>query len=558
MLVSLHIENIAVIEKADVTFDGGFTVLTGETGAGKSMVIDAINAVLGERVSRDIVRTGTPAALVTAEFRDLSPAVREKLASLGYEPEEDGSLLIWRQIGADGRGSCRVGGRPATVSLLRELGRMLVNIHGQHENQTLLSPERHLDYLDRMGGLLPRREQYAALYREYCTIYRELKALKTDDEQKERRVELLSYQIKEIDDAALTAGEETGLEEKRQLFRHSEKITDALDAADQLLSGDEDTDGGLTLVSRAVRELTGAAKFSDSLRTQADKLENLLYELEASADSIRQTAEEMAFNEQERDAVEQRLELIRRLNGKYGGDTAAVLRYAEKARQELSEIETADQRREQLEAQLEKAGKAAVEAAAELTEARQRAGRIFTDKVAKELAYLDMPGVRLEVTVEPVSLTATGGDKIEFCISANPGEPARSIARIASGGELSRIMLAMKSVMADADEIDTLIFDEIDTGISGRAARKVGAKLYEIARNTAGKRQVLCVTHLAQIAARADGHLLIRKAVRNGRTYTDVVPLDRSGREQELARIIGGVVTEATVKAACELLDQPE
>ena len=556
MLVSLHIENIAVIEKADVMFNGGFTVLTGETGAGKSMVIDAINAVLGERVSREIVRSGTASALVTAEFRDLSAAVTEALASLGYEPEEDGTLLISRQIGADGRGSCRVGGRPATVSVLREVGRMLVNIHGQHENQALLVPERHLEYLDRMGGLLPKREAYAARYREYCALYRELRSLNTDEEEKTRRIELLSYQINEIEEAALTAGEEVALEEKRRLFRHSEKITGALEAAQQFLDGDEDTDGGISLISRAVKEIASAAKFSDALQEQAGTLETLLFELEAAGDVLRNTYDALSFNEQERDAVEQRAELIRRLTSKYGGDTAAVLAYAEKARQEREQIELADQRREQLETLLEQAGKAAMDAAAELTEARREAGRIFTEKVAAELAYLDMPGVRLEVAREPVSLTATGGDKIEFCIAANPGEPARSIARIASGGELSRIMLAMKSVMADADEIDTLIFDEIDAGISGRAARKVGAKLHQIAGGRGGNRQILCVTHLAQIAACADQHLLIQKAVKEGRTYTDVLPLAQSGREEELARIIGGVVTETNLLAAKELLEQ--
>ena len=559
MLTQLSIENIAVIERADVTFDRGFNVLTGETGAGKSMVIDAINAVLGERIGRDIVRTGTPAAAVSAVFDRLPASVGDKLAELGYPLEEDGTLLMRRQIGADGRGSCHINGRVATVSLLREIGRMLVNIHGQHENQTLLSPDKHLDYLDRMGELIPQREQYAKLYRRYCAVYKELRSLNTDEEQKQRRLELLRYQLQEIEDAALTAGEEAALEEKRQLFRHAEKIADGLRATQQLLRGEDDTDGGLTLVSRAVRELGVCGRVSDAVLQLSQKLENVLFELEACADAVDTTAEELAFNEEERDRVEQRSELIRKLTSKYGADTAAVLAFAEQARAELSTIENEDERRAQLEQELEQAGKEVVAAAETLTKLRKAAGEVFARQVADELRSLDMPGVTLAVSVEPVSLTATGGDKVEFRISANPGEEPKSIAKIASGGELSRIMLAMKSVMADADEIDTLIFDEIDTGISGHAAQQVGRKLWETARSTEKRqRQVLCVTHLAQIAAKGDRHLLIQKAVRDGRTFTEVLPLDRAQREQELARIIGGRVSDANLTAAKEMLDWTE
>lgn len=559
MLTQLYIENIAVIERADVSFDRGFNVLTGETGAGKSMVIDAINAVLGERIGRDIVRSGTPAAVVSAVFDRLPKTVTDKLDELGYPPEEDGTLLIRRQIGADGRGSCHINGRVATVSLLREIGRLLVNIHGQHENQSLLSPDKHLEYLDRMGELGQQREQYVALYRKYCAVYKELRSLDTDEEQKQRRLELLQYQLKEIEDAALVAGEETALEEKRRLFRHSEKITEGLRAAQQLLRGEDDTDGGLTLVSRAVRELGAGGRVSDEVLQLSQRLETALFELEACADAVDDTAEELAFNEEERDRVEQRSELIRKLTSKYGADTAAVLAYAEKARAEFNTIENADERRMELETELDRLGKEVVAAAETLTALRKAAGEVFARQVAEELRSLDMPGVKLAVAIEPISLNATGGDKVEFRISANPGEEPKSIAKIASGGELSRIMLAMKSVMADADEIDTLIFDEIDAGISGHAAQQVGLKLWETARSTEKRqRQVLCVTHLAQIAAKGDRHLLIRKAVRDGRTFTEVTPLDRDAREQELARIIGGRVSEANLVAAGEMLDWTE
>lgn len=550
MLVSLHIENIAVIERADIVFDSGLNVLTGETGAGKSIVIDAINAVLGERVSRDLVRSGSTQANVSALFSGLSATAAAKLAELGFETDEDGTLLIQRSISAEGKGTCRINGRPSTVSMLRELGRLLVNIHGQHENQALLAPESHVEYLDRLGGLLPLREEYGKAYRRYCDIRHQLKSADMDEEVKARRLDLLRFQVEEIEGAALRPGEEEELLAQRTVYRNAERIAAALQQAKAALSGDEETAGGLAAVSGASDALQDAARFMEEIQPLAARLESLVYDLEECTGDIREAAGRLEFDEAEAERTEDRLELLRRITTKYGGSEEAALAYLGKAQQELETIEMSDELVRRLQEELEQARVDTIEAGRKLTAARQKAAALFSENVGRELAFLDMPGVRLEVSMEPVPLTAMGGDKVEFRIAANPGEPAKSIARVASGGELSRIMLALKSVLADADDIDTLIYDEVDAGISGRAALKVGSKL----RQTAAHRQILCVTHLAQIAAQAHHHLLIAKSVRDGRTYTDVTPLDREGRERELARIIGGEVTEAALVTAREML----
>lgn len=550
MLVSLHIENIAVIERADIAFDSGLNVLTGETGAGKSIVIDAINAVLGERISRDLIRSGSTQANVSALFSSLSATASAKLAELGFETDEDGTLLIQRSISAEGKGTCRINGRPATVSMLRELGRLLVNIHGQHENQALLAPESHVKYLDRLGGLLALREEYGKAYRRYCDIRHQLKSADMDEEAKARRLDLLRFQIEEIEGASLRPGEEEELLAQRTVYRNAERISAALQQARTALSGDDETAGGLAAVSGASDSLREAARFMEDIQPLAARLESLVYDLEECAGDIRDATGRLEFDEAQAERTEDRLEQIRRITTKYGGSEEAALAYLDKARQELETIEMSDELVRRLQGELEQARVDTIEAGQKLTAARQKAAALFSENVGRELAFLDMPGVRLEVSMEPVPLTAMGGDKVEFRIAANPGEPAKSIARIASGGELSRIMLALKSVLADADDIDTLIYDEVDAGISGRAALKVGIKL----RQTAAHRQILCVTHLAQIAAQADHHLLIAKSVRNGRTYTDVTPLDEEGRERELARIIGGEVTQAARITAREML----
>ena len=556
MLRSLYIENIAVIERAQLELCPGLNVLTGETGAGKSMVIDALGAVLGERVSRELVRTGCGQATVSAVFTGLSDGVRQALSSLGYEPDEDGSLLLQRQLGADGKGSCRIGGRPATVSVLREIGRLLVNVHGQHENQALLAPDTHIGYLDRLGELMPLREAYAAHYHRYCDIRRQLRRLDLDEEEKARRLELLRYQVEELESAALREGEEEALTSRRALFRNSEKLLSLLRRADAALEGDDEQDGARTLLAEAGESLAAASELMETVAPLCERVQTVTYELEECRDALREATDSLLFDESERDEVESRLALIRKLTLKYGGSVESALRTLEQARRELSTIESAQEEIRVLSGQLETVGEEMVAAAAALTAARRAAAESFAARVQEELSFLDMPRVTFTVSIEPTALTVSGGDRVEFLLSANPGEPAKPLSKIASGGELSRIMLAIKTVMADVDDIDTLVFDEIDTGISGRAANKVGIKLRQAASSARRSRQILCVTHLAQIAAQAHHHLLIEKTVRDGRTYTDVRPLDRAGRERELARIVSGEVTQSSLQAAREMLDK--
>ena len=552
MLQLLHIENIAIIECADIAFRPGFNALTGETGAGKSIVIDSINAVLGERIRRDLVRTGSAQAHVSALFTGISEEAAARLGEMGFEPDEDGTWLIQRSISSEGKGSCRINGRPATVAMLRTVGRMLVNIHGQHENQALLAPEKHVEYLDRLGGLLPVRAVYETAYRRYCDIRHRLKKVDMDETLKERRLDLLRFQLEEIEGAALRPGEEETLLSQRTLYRNAERVASSLQTARAALSGDEETGGAIAALSGAASSLADAGRFMQELQPVSQRVEGLLYELEECAEDLRSYADQLDFDAEDLERTESRLEIIRRLTTKYGGSEEAALEFLEQARQELETIEMSDELAARLRAELETAREDLIAAAEKLTTARRDAAALFTRRVGEELAFLDMPGVTLEVSMESAPLTAVGGDRVEFLIAANPGEPAKPISRIASGGELSRIMLAMKSVLAEVDDIDTLVFDEVDTGISGRAALKVGIKL----RQTAKNRQILCVTHLAQIAAQAHHHLLIAKQVRDGRTYTQVAPLDEEGRELELARIIGGEVSEAARVAAREMLSQ--
>ena len=554
MLSTLYIENLAIIEKAELAFDAGFNVLTGETGAGKSIIIDALGAVLGERTSRDLVRTGSAEALVSATFTELSESVTEELREQGFEPDEDGSLLITRRIAADGKTACRIGGRPATVAVLREIGRRLVNIHGQHENQTLLSVDRHRGYLDALGQLQPVWEAYAETYHRYCAIRRELKKLDMDEDAKERRMELLRFQINELEAADIKVGEEEALKKRRDIFRSSEKITAALRRAESAYNGDDDRDGVSVLLSAVTESLQTAAGLLEDLQPLAERVQTLTYELDACGDELRDAAENLTFDEAERDAVEDRLAYLRRILTKYGGTEEAALDMLAACREELDGIVTSDARIIELNAELAKAQDVMVAAANRLTESRRTAADRFAARVQEELTFLDMPRVTLAVSIEPTALTVNGADKVEFLISSNPGEPPRSIAKIASGGELSRIMLAIKSVMADVDDIDTLIFDEIDTGISGHAAQRVGLKLRATATSGVRSRQILCVTHLAQIASQGHHHLLISKEVVNERTFTRVSGLDEVGRERELARIVSGSVTEASLNAAREML----
>lgn len=546
MLESLHIENIAVIERADVDFHDALNVLTGETGAGKSILIDAINAVLGERVRRDLVRTGCDEACVYATFSAVSNRVKVYLTTAGY-PMEDDTLLIGRTIRADGRSTCRINGRPATVGVLRDVGRMLVNIHGQHENQSLLDPSLHLHYLEKLGDFADVRAAYTAAYTQYCDISRALKRIKTAQEEAREREDILRFRVGELEAAALVAGEEKELETKRDFYRHSAKIAGLLRKTDGLLSGEDG--GAVSAVTEAADALRHAAALVDSLSPLSERLQSVMYDLEALGTEIGHFAADMHFDEADRETVENRLDLLHRLSKKYGTDAAGMLEILEQDTAALQSIETADERTAALQAELEVAREQTLSAAEKLTAARKATAKEFEQRVSAELAFLDMPFVQLKVSISPVPLTAVGGDKVEFLLSVNPGEPAKPLANIASGGELSRMMLAIKAVMARADDIDTLIFDEIDTGISGHAAVKVGIKL----RETAAFRQILCVTHLAQIAARAHHHLLIRKDVVDNRTCTAVLPLSGDESERELARIIGGAVTDANLQAAKEM-----
>ncbi len=556
MLECLYIENIAVIERADIRFHTGFNVLTGETGAGKSIVIDAINAVLGERTRRDLVRTGSETARVTALFSALSPWAEEQLAAVGFPPDEDGNVLITRTIAAEGKSSCTVNGRPATAALLKEIGKALIDLHGQHENQLLFSADQHLAYLDRFGDLSAVREAYADTYRAWSRVRRELSNADMNEQEKARRLDILRYQIDEIEQAALKAGEEDELQARRTLYRNAEKVAGQMAKAKALLFGDEESDGAVSLAQQAAAAADGAARYLEQAVTPAARLQEALYELQDAAEELEAAADLLEFDPRERDEAEERWELIRRLTAKYGATTEEVLGYLETARAELQAIELSDETTRRLTEQERALYASMEEAAATLTAQREIAARRFAEAVKEQLTFLDMPQVSLVIERQAAEYTATGADRMEFLLSANVGEPPKPITRIASGGELSRIMLAIKSVLADADEIDTLIFDEIDTGISGRAAQKVGDRLRKTADSTVARRhrQVLCVTHLAQIAAQAEHHYLIEKSVRDGRTYTEVTPLSREQREQELARIIGGTVTETNLQAAREML----
>ena len=557
MLDCLYIENIAVIERAEIRFHTGFSVLTGETGAGKSIIIDAINAVLGERTSRELVRTGSDTARVTALFTDLSETAAAQLTQLGFAPDEDGNVLIARTIAAEGKSTCAVNGRPATAALLREIGRVLIDLHGQHENQRLLSADQHFAYLDRFGELDASREAYTAVYREWCRVRRELSGADLDELEKVRRLDLLRYQIVEIEAAQITAGEEEELGARRALYRNAEKVAGQMHKTEALLFGDEDSDGAVSLAQQAVSSAVTAARYLEQAEAPSQRLQAALYELQDAAEELRAVSELLDFDPRERDEAEERWEVLRRLTSKYGATTEEVLAFLERAKTELQQIEFSDERIARLQAEEQRLHRQLEQAAETLSDQRQETARRFAAAVGEQLAFLDMPNVSLVIDRRAAEYSATGADHIEFLMSANVGEPPKPITRIASGGELSRIMLAIKSVLADADEIDTLIFDEIDTGISGRAAQKVGNRLRRTADSVLADRhrQVLCVTHLAQIAAQAQHHYLIEKSVRDGRTFTDVTPLSTEQREQELARIIGGTVTAANLQAAREMLE---
>ena len=554
MLELLHIENIAVIEQADIAFRSGFNALTGETGAGQSIVIDAMGAVLGGRTSRDLIRTGADKAFVSAAFS----GIREDLPGLlanGVKPDEDGNLLLQRELNTEGKNLCRANGRPVTVAQLREIGRELLNIHGQHDGQQLLDEEQHGAYLDRFGRLEPQRESYAACYHAMSDLRSQIRQLQMDEAEKARRVDTLKFQIDELERAKLKPGEEEELVRRRDILRHGEKFLSAVDGADFFLSGDDEQVGAVTLLRQAEESLSGVKRLDDSLEELVKRLENARCEVYDLAELIRDKREEFDFSPAELDELESRSDLLYRLKKKYGATVEDMLEYLDRCRRELDAIETADDTIAHLEGQLREAEKKTKAAGAALTKARTEAARRLEEHILRELRDLDMGRVRFSIELTEKEPAADGCDSVRFLLSANAGEDLRPLARIASGGELARIMLALKNVLAEQDQVGTLVFDEVDTGVSGRAAQRIAEKMAQVSR----RKQVLCVTHLPQLAAMADTHFSVEKGERNGRTYTRVLCLDRKQRAQELARLTGGAhVTEALLRSAEELLDEAE
>ena len=547
MLNLLHIENIAVIECADISFDRGFNVLTGETGAGKSIVIDAISAILGERAYRDMIRTGTSKATVHAVFTEVPRLPWFADNGVEYDTE----TVIQREIHLDGKNVCRVNGTLVSVSILRKLGLQLINIHGQHDSASLFDEENHLRYLDAFADIGELLDLYSEKYHKYCELHREIQRMTMDESEKLRRMENLRYQIDEIEKANLQIGEDDELESRRKILQNEEKLSDGISAAVDCLYGSDDTDGAASLLAEAERELARLSKYTDAYSEIQAKVADLMYQVQDVAEEVHDLRDDLTYSSDELEQIESRLDIIHRLRRKYGATCEDILGYLEQAKQELDEIEFADDHLERLRLKLSKSEKEAMECAVEVRKCRQIAAKKLAERILAELAQLDMPKVQFECEFTECDLGINGIDAVAFYMSANAGESLKPMSKVASGGELARIMLAMKNVLAEKDDISTLIFDEVDTGVSGRAAQRVAEKLRSVAVN----KQVLCVTHLPQLAALAQTHLLIAKEERNGRTYTTVTPLDLEGRKRELARIIGGVnITEITLKSAEEML----
>ncbi len=553
MLLSLKIENIAIIENADIEFDAGLNVLTGETGAGKSIIIDSINAVLGERTSRELIRTGAQAAKVSAMYSDAGLRVNAKLVEFDIEPQADGSLLLQRSISLDGRNVCRINGSPATVSMLKSIGGELINIHGQHDNQALLSPEGHYIFIDAIAENGELFYQYKNAYALLRSLEKELKNITIDEAEKSRRLDLLNYQISELEAAGLRVGEQNELNTRKNLYQNAEKVISRLREAYEALNGSEDLSGAKQQLEFSAGCLDSAASYYSELEKAAEFIRSMSYDIEDYVELIRGTLDMLDYNPKELELIEERLDTIYRLSRKYGATEEDMLIYLENAVSEREKINLSDERSAELKKEIRAAETNMEQLASALSESRRKAGSLFAKSVKAELDFLDMPGVVFVVDRQQADYTATGADRIEFLISANAGEAPKPIAKIASGGELSRIMLAIKNVLSAKDDVNTLIFDEVDAGVSGRAAQKVAMKLRQVSKG----RQVICVTHLAQIAAQADSHLLISKSVHNGKTYTQVDKLNQDGRKNELARIIGGLkVTELQLQSAEEMLKE--
>lgn len=553
MLSNLQIENIAVIKSASIDFENGFNVMTGETGAGKSIVIDSLNAILGERTSRELIRSGADSASVCAEFQNVGDNVKNELEKLGIE--KDDTLIVSRKLTPDGKNVCRINGMPATVSMLKALGVQLVNIHGQLDNQSLLSPETHCSFIDKLAGSGRELNEFKELYSLYIKKENELKSINTDVNEKNRRLDILNYQIEEIQKADIRPGEKDELTEKLGFLRNAEKVLDLLHAAYAALNGDGEMPGAADVAADAASKLLSAADYSSDFAETANGVNDAAMNLSAYTEELRDKIYSLDYDPNETERAEERLDVIYRLSQKYGDSEEDILAYLENAEKERDALSFSDERAEQLRAETEKAYNEALAAAKKLSEIRIEAGKKFSADVERELAFLDMPSVKFIVNDSVGELYENGIDNIEFLLSANAGEEPKPLSKIASGGELSRIMLAIKCVLSELDDIDTLIFDEIDSGVSGRAALKIAAKMKELSKT----HQVICVTHLAQIAAFADEHKLISKEEKDGRTYTCIASLDYNGRKYELARIMGGLtVTQSILNSAEELLSSAE
>ena len=551
MLYELQIENIAVIKKAIITFSKGFNVMTGETGAGKSIVIDSINAVLGERTSRELIRTGSDAAFVSALFYDRSEQLSELLDELDIPREDDGEILIQRKLFADGRNTCKINGTTVTVSGIRKVAKLLVSIHGQLDNQTLLSPEYHCKYIDRLADDEDLLSAFHQSFERLQAIDAKLRSLNANESDKVRRLDILHYQIDELEKAEIRVGEMDELNERLTVLRNAEHIMELLQTAYAYLAGNDETKGAADIAMDAAKCLQEAARFSSEYEEMGAAVEEAAYTLSGYCDDLRDRLYSDDFNPAIADEIEERLDLLSTLRKKYGDTEEEMLEFLETARKECDSIEMSDEIREKLQKERDKAYNEALSLAEQLSKVRKAASDRFCKQVGEELSFLDMPSVRFYVQNTPCALSENGIDNLEFILSANAGEEPKPLAKIASGGELSRIMLAIKSVLAEKDEIGTLIFDEIDTGVSGRAAQKIAIKLKKLSAS----HQVICVTHFAQISALGDAHLLIEKSEHDGQTFTDVTPLDFIGRKHELARILGClVVTETQLKNAEELL----
>ena len=551
MLSCLQIENVAVIQKAEVHFQPGLNVLTGETGAGKSILIDSINAILGNRTSKDLVRTGASKAVIRASFAQIPDVVLDKLEAAGYERSAE--LLLSREITAEGKSSCRINGMPTTAAVLRELCGGLININGQHDSVGLLNPAHHLGILDDYAQNRTVFQEYYALYRELVRVKRELDALITDEAEKQRKIDLLQYQVQEIEDAGLTAGEEQTLENRRKVLSNASAIRDRLAQSYALLSGSDDAAGAVDLLGEASNAVDAAAQLDPALTAAAGQLLDLYYNAKDVAADLIGRLDTYDTNDAELDEVEQRLDLLYRLKRKYGSTVEDVIAFGQKAREELDNIQHSQQRYDALQAEKLRLYTKAREKAEVLTQTRLKAFEELNTRISGTLDFLNMPGVRMTLRHTRGPLASHGQDSVEFYISTNPGEAPKPLAKIASGGELSRITLAIKNAMADKDAVPTVIYDEIDSGVSGKAAGRIG----EVLRQSAQGHQILCITHTAQIAALADCHLLIQKNVSNERTYTEIHPLDENGRVEALARLISGDhVTELSRANAREMLQE--